>query len=160
MTALLDRCRALGIHLWLEADRLRYDAPRGALDAELRAELVAHKRELVALLATTPGAAPAEAAAPITDPAAEPPATSTPDPYARLVGPYRSPWGTLVWSDPDAPELEAFVNAIPLPAFEDLLDRRKLNGHLGPAPPRAQRRAHQEELWTSLGPGEGGGFHG
>jgi hypothetical protein len=95
----------------------------------------------------SPAAARSPAAAPTTDPAAEPPATPTPDPYARLVGPYGTPWRTWAWSDPEAPELEAFINATPLPAFEDLLDRPHVNGHRGPAAPKTQRRAHQEELW-------------
>ena len=31
-----------------------------------------------------------------------------PDPLDALSGPRRTPWGTLVWSDPDAPAIELF----------------------------------------------------
>jgi hypothetical protein len=31
-----------------------------------------------------------------------------PDPFAHLRGPRRTWWGSLVWSDPDAPPLELF----------------------------------------------------
>src|SRR4051794_30359760 len=33
---------------------------------------------------------------------------SDPDPLDRLRGPRRTPWNTLVWSDPDAPPIELF----------------------------------------------------
>lgn len=36
---------------------------------------------------------------------AEPAAADPPD---RLVGPYRTPWGTVCWSDPSGPAIEAF----------------------------------------------------
>src|ERR1044071_3923261 len=36
--------------LWAEGDRLRYKAPKDALTPELRAELIAHKEELLGLL--------------------------------------------------------------------------------------------------------------
>lgn len=57
MTPLLDRCHARDVRLWAEGDRLRYDAPRGAIDADLRAELVAHKDELVVFLSAQAAAA-------------------------------------------------------------------------------------------------------
>jgi hypothetical protein len=88
---LLGRCRDLDIRLWVEAGRLRYDAPAGALDSSLRGELAAHKAELLALVAS-----------------AQPP-----DPYAHFRGPRRTRWGSLVWSDPDAPALELFGPAVP-----------------------------------------------
>ena len=33
---------------------------------------------------------------------------AAPDPFAHLRGPRRTAWGTLAWSDPDAPALELF----------------------------------------------------
>jgi hypothetical protein len=48
--ALIDACRNLDIRLEVVDGRLRCDAPQGALDAELRAELTAHKTELLAIL--------------------------------------------------------------------------------------------------------------
>ncbi|MFN8439524.1 MAG: amino acid adenylation domain-containing protein [Caldilineaceae bacterium] len=47
---LLTRLRALDIHLWLEADRLRYNAPKGVLTSELLDELRANKEEIIAFL--------------------------------------------------------------------------------------------------------------
>ncbi|HEY0606708.1 MAG TPA: condensation domain-containing protein, partial [Herpetosiphonaceae bacterium] len=47
---LLARLRDLGIRLWSEGERLRYHAPEGALTAELRAEIVARKAEILAFL--------------------------------------------------------------------------------------------------------------
>jgi hypothetical protein len=83
--ALLGHCRAVGIRLTVDSGRLRYAGPADALDAATIAALGEHKAALVTLL-TGP----------------------KPDPYARLHGPYRTPWRTWVWSDPDAPPLEAF----------------------------------------------------
>src|SRR4051794_8115980 len=44
-TALLRRCKELGITLWVEDGRLKYSAPRGTFDS-LRTELVDCKHEL------------------------------------------------------------------------------------------------------------------
>ncbi len=49
-TELLSHLRDRDIHLWLEADRLRYSAANGAMTPELRAMLRAHKTELMAFL--------------------------------------------------------------------------------------------------------------
>ncbi|MEO0986981.1 MAG: condensation domain-containing protein [Cyanobacteria bacterium J06639_14] len=48
--ALLSQLQALDIKLWIDNERLRYDAPRGALTSELRDRLVARKAEVIALL--------------------------------------------------------------------------------------------------------------
>jgi len=55
------------IYVWLEADQLRYRAPKGALTAELRAKIVEHRAELLLLLqemrgATKPSLPPIQAA--------------------------------------------------------------------------------------------------
>ena len=52
MTAaeVLTETRRRGILLSARGDRLRYDAPVGVMKAELRAALVEHKAELLALL--------------------------------------------------------------------------------------------------------------
>ncbi|HEU4325741.1 MAG TPA: condensation domain-containing protein, partial [Roseiflexaceae bacterium] len=47
---LLARLRELGIKLWTEGDRLRFQAPKGALTPELRDALVEHKAEVIAFL--------------------------------------------------------------------------------------------------------------
>jgi hypothetical protein len=49
--ALIDACRNLDVRLEVLDGRLRCDAPQGALDPDLRAELAAHKAEILALLA-------------------------------------------------------------------------------------------------------------
>jgi len=51
--SLLQTCAELGIKLALKgdaSDRLQVDAPKGALTASLREDLVAHKTELIAFL--------------------------------------------------------------------------------------------------------------
>jgi hypothetical protein len=96
---LLNLCRDLDIRLWAEGGRLRYDAPPDALDDGLRAEIVAHKAELLALVITA-------------DPA----------PGDDLSGPRRTAWGTHAWSAPDAPPLEAFGESPP--AWEALSAQR------------------------------------
>jgi hypothetical protein len=60
---LLARCRALDVRLRVESGRLRFSAPRGALDPDLWAELAARKVELIALLSTPPAASTAAASA-------------------------------------------------------------------------------------------------
>ncbi len=47
---LLSQLRSLDIRLWVEGDRLRYSAPDGVMTPALRAELVAHKAEILTLL--------------------------------------------------------------------------------------------------------------
>ncbi|MCP4655815.1 MAG: non-ribosomal peptide synthetase, partial [bacterium] len=49
---LLSRLRRLDVVLWAEDDRLRFNAPRGVLDSELRGELAARKEEILAFLRT------------------------------------------------------------------------------------------------------------
>ncbi|HEX8650759.1 MAG TPA: condensation domain-containing protein, partial [Pyrinomonadaceae bacterium] len=49
-TALLTNLRGLGVELWADGERLRYRAPKGALTPTLRAQLAAHKAEIMALL--------------------------------------------------------------------------------------------------------------
>ncbi len=48
---LLSRLRERDVRLWVEEGRLKCDAPPGALDDSLRAQLVARKLELVAMMA-------------------------------------------------------------------------------------------------------------
>src|ERR1700723_3508694 len=47
---LLKQLRALGVQLTLEGEVLRLNAPKGALTAELQAQLKAHKPEILELL--------------------------------------------------------------------------------------------------------------
>jgi hypothetical protein len=51
--ALLEEARRRGVELRLEGGRLRYRAPAGALTAELREALRAHREELLELLRET-----------------------------------------------------------------------------------------------------------
>lgn len=85
---LLNHCCGLDIRLWAEDGQLRYDAPAGVLAAPLRAEIIARKGELLALLTSS--------------------VANQPDPLDALSGPRRTPWGSLAWSDPDAPPIELF----------------------------------------------------
>lgn len=57
--ALIARLAALDVRLVLDGDKLSVNAPKGALDAALRAELGARKEALKAHLRAQPGAAPA-----------------------------------------------------------------------------------------------------
>lgn len=50
LSDLLDDLRGVGIRLWVEEGRLCFKAPRGALDDRRRAEIAAHRAELIALL--------------------------------------------------------------------------------------------------------------
>jgi hypothetical protein len=52
--ALLSRLAALDVALTAQGDRLRVEAPVGALTAELRAALTEHKRALLDLLSRSP----------------------------------------------------------------------------------------------------------
>ena len=47
---LLSDLRHKGIRLWAEGDKLRFSAPKGALTAEIRAELVERKTDLLRFL--------------------------------------------------------------------------------------------------------------
>src|SRR5215475_5475732 len=47
---LLSCLRSLDVKLWIEADRLRYSAPNGAMTPSLRTELVEHKTDILAVL--------------------------------------------------------------------------------------------------------------
>jgi len=47
---LISQLDRLDVRLWSEGDRLRYSAPTGAIGPALRAELVRHKQEILALL--------------------------------------------------------------------------------------------------------------
>src|ERR1044071_7337010 len=49
---ILAKFRRLGVKLWVEGDRLRYSAHKGALTPELTAELTASKAQLVQFLRT------------------------------------------------------------------------------------------------------------
>jgi hypothetical protein len=51
---LIDRCRRMGIELTSDGKRLRVDAPRGAVDDRLRAELTARRTELIERLKPPP----------------------------------------------------------------------------------------------------------
>lgn len=50
LTALFVELAHADIRLWLDGERLRFDAPHGALTAELRNRLQAHKAEIIAHL--------------------------------------------------------------------------------------------------------------
>lgn len=67
MTApeLFSSLRARDIKLWLDGERLRFDAPPGAMTGELRAELAGRKTEIMALLrAASPAGEPSIEAIP------------------------------------------------------------------------------------------------
>jgi amino acid adenylation domain-containing protein len=57
---LVKRVRQQGVTLWVENGRLRYRAPKGVLTASLRAQLLAHKAEIVDLLQASRHAAALE----------------------------------------------------------------------------------------------------
>ncbi len=50
LNELMPRLARHNIDLWLEGDRLRYRAPDGALTADLRNSIVAHRPEIIASL--------------------------------------------------------------------------------------------------------------
>ena len=52
LSELLAEMRRLGVKLWLDGDRLRFDAPAGLLTDDLRGQLRARKAEIVDFLAT------------------------------------------------------------------------------------------------------------
>lgn len=54
---LLEFCKATDVRLWTEAGQVRYSAPAGVVDEDLRAELVKHKADLLGRLDTQAGKA-------------------------------------------------------------------------------------------------------
>ena len=54
----LSHVRSLGVKLWNEADRLRFEAPKGAMTAELLAELKDRKAEILGFLRQGAATAP------------------------------------------------------------------------------------------------------
>lgn len=80
-STLLFEAAARGILLSRVEDRLSVDAPAGVLDSDLRAQLVEHKADLLALLA---------------DQAGDPPPVRLPDPAAHN----HAPWTEEVASWP------------------------------------------------------------
>ena len=50
---LLSNLISKDIEIWADGDRLRYNAPKGALTPDLRKELAARKSEILALLRQT-----------------------------------------------------------------------------------------------------------
>ncbi|CAG0937716.1 partial Linear gramicidin synthase subunit D, partial [Thermoflexales bacterium] len=50
LTELLAHLRELDVRLWLEGDRLRYNAPEGVMTPALRTELSQHKSEILSYL--------------------------------------------------------------------------------------------------------------
>src|SRR2546423_6286723 len=46
-TDCIERLTTSGIQLWLDGDRLRYSAPRGALTRELREAVAANRAEII-----------------------------------------------------------------------------------------------------------------
>ena len=47
---LLLKLKELGVRLWVDGEKLRFDAPTGAITAELRDVMVAHKADIIELL--------------------------------------------------------------------------------------------------------------
>lgn len=99
LTDLDNLLRARGITLSL---RLGVKGPRSSLTPEVVAALATHKPALLARLAGLAGPDPAS---PVAAPTSPPAAPEAPSP---LKGPRLTPWGTLVYSAPDAPPLKAF----------------------------------------------------
>lgn len=52
ITGFLAELQKLDIRLWLEAGRLRYNAPEGVLTEELRTEILVHRQEIIDFLNT------------------------------------------------------------------------------------------------------------
>jgi hypothetical protein len=84
--------------------RLVVDAPRGVLTPEIKAALATHKSALLRQLSGSSPAAP-----PVDD---HPPEVDGEVHHgldlSTFQPPRRTPWGTLVYSAPDAPPIEAF----------------------------------------------------
>ena len=47
---LIDHVRRIGVQLWVDGEKLRFRAPQGALDADLKAQLTAAKADVIAEL--------------------------------------------------------------------------------------------------------------
>jgi len=94
--ALLADLGSRDIRLWVEDGRLRFNAPEGAMTADLRQELTRRKGELVDLLGTPPAGEKAPATAIAPDPAH----AGDPFPLTNL---QRAYW--IGRSDPDSFEL-------------------------------------------------------
>ncbi|MCP4659918.1 MAG: amino acid adenylation domain-containing protein [bacterium] len=60
-TELLSQLRHLDVRLWLDGDRLRFSAPKGAMTSALRSELATCKEEIIAFLRRAGAAADAVA---------------------------------------------------------------------------------------------------
>jgi amino acid adenylation domain-containing protein len=60
LSDLIVHLRAAGVSLWLEGERLRYNAPPGALTPSLRAAIAAQRGEIIALLRTADAPAPGD----------------------------------------------------------------------------------------------------
>lgn len=50
VASLLDECRQLGVELWAEDDRLKWRAPSGTMDDQLKSQLREHKTEIIQAL--------------------------------------------------------------------------------------------------------------
>ncbi|MEM9491869.1 MAG: condensation domain-containing protein, partial [Myxococcota bacterium] len=66
---LINRLRGLGVKLWLDGEKLRFTAPRGALTPELRDEMKARKSELRQFLAWAQGQMTRDREQPVIPPA-------------------------------------------------------------------------------------------
>src|ERR1051325_11350863 len=53
-TDCIERLTANGVRLWLDGDRLRYSAPRGALARDLREAVAANRAEIIRRLQDEP----------------------------------------------------------------------------------------------------------
>jgi hypothetical protein len=54
---ILTDLTAWGVRIWTEADRIKLDAPNGVLTDGIKAQLAAHKAELLAILGSQSAAA-------------------------------------------------------------------------------------------------------
>jgi len=55
VSSLLEEAKRLGVELYLDGERLRYRAPKGALNENLRAQISRHKQELLSFLSNRIG---------------------------------------------------------------------------------------------------------
>lgn len=53
ITELISRLRKLDIHMWLEGEKLRYNAPEGAFTQEIKEEVLKQKAEIINFLKTS-----------------------------------------------------------------------------------------------------------
>ncbi len=58
ISSLLEEARRLGIELYVDGERLRYRAPQGALNENLRTQITRHKEELLSFLLNRNGSFP------------------------------------------------------------------------------------------------------